>query len=109
MRVWAPNDDMPGLAMSRSMGDGLAHSVGVTPIPEITQYDVQPEDRFLIIASDGIWEFMTNEEVANVVAPYFDQNLPEAGANQLVKEALKTWQREEDVVDDITCVIVFLK
>ena len=52
---------------------------------------------------------MSNEEVASIVAPYFDQNLPEAGANQLVKEALKSWEREEDVVDDITCVMVFLK
>ena len=36
-RVWAPNNDMPGLAMSWSIGDGLAHSVGVIPDPEITK------------------------------------------------------------------------
>jgi hypothetical protein len=28
-RVWLKNENMPGLAMSRSFGDGVAHSVGV--------------------------------------------------------------------------------
>ena len=41
-RVWAKEDDMPGLAMSRSIGDGLAHSVGVIPTPQIIQYALQP-------------------------------------------------------------------
>jgi len=33
-RVWLPNEELPGLAMSRSMGDKVAHSVGVTAEPE---------------------------------------------------------------------------
>ena len=32
-RVWMKNEDTPGLAMSRSLGDGLAHSVGVSSEP----------------------------------------------------------------------------
>jgi len=34
LRVWS-NQLVPGLAMSRSMGDEVAHSVGVSSIPEI--------------------------------------------------------------------------
>lgn len=30
MRVWVKNDEIPGLAMSRSFGDRIAHSVGVS-------------------------------------------------------------------------------
>lgn len=32
-RVWMKNEDTPGLAMSRSLGDGLAHSLGVSSEP----------------------------------------------------------------------------
>ena len=34
-RVWKVDEDTPGLAMSRSVGDGLAHSVGVSWEPEV--------------------------------------------------------------------------
>ncbi len=59
-RVWAKGEDMPGLAMSRSMGDGLAHSVGVIATPEIIEYQVQDQDQFIVIGSDGVFEFLSN-------------------------------------------------
>ena len=63
-RVWLTDHDIPGLAMSRSLGDYVAQSVGVIPDPEIILYDIKIEDRVIIIASDGVWEFMSNEKVA---------------------------------------------
>ena len=62
---------MPGLAMTRSMGDGVAHSVGVTAEPETMQFTLGLNDKFLVIASDGVWEFLSNEDVANIVLPYY--------------------------------------
>ena len=38
------NEDVPGLAMSRSIGDHVAQSVGVISDPEIIEYDIQVED-----------------------------------------------------------------
>lgn len=35
LRVWLKNENIPGLAMSRSIGDDVATSVGVTWEPEI--------------------------------------------------------------------------
>ena len=32
-RVWLLHDDIPGLAMSRSLGDNVAASVGVIAVP----------------------------------------------------------------------------
>ena len=55
---------MPGLAMSRSIGDGLAHKYGVIPDPEIKKYTLVDQDKIIVIASDGVWEFLTNHEVA---------------------------------------------
>jgi serine/threonine protein phosphatase PrpC len=66
-RVWISRDSIPGLAMSRSFGDLVAASVGVTSIPEFMSHILTPSDRFLVVGSDGLWEFLSNEEVINIV------------------------------------------
>ena len=38
LRVWLKNEDIPGLAMTRSFGDGVAHSFGCNAIPEMNEY-----------------------------------------------------------------------
>jgi serine/threonine protein phosphatase PrpC len=65
---------MPGLAMSRSLGDQIAHSVGVSSIPEIKTFLVGVDDKFVIIGSDGVFEFLTNEDLARIVLPYYRVN-----------------------------------
>ncbi len=74
--------------MSRSLGDRVAHSVGVSCEPELSEHKLDSESKIIILASDGVWEFLTNEEVASVVVPYFEKGAPEAAANALVKKAL---------------------
>merc|ERR1712100_883114 len=109
LRVWLKHEDVPGLAMTRSFGDGVAHSVGVNSEPEILELDLGKDDKFIILASDGVWEFLSNEEVANIVAPFFEVKNAEKAAEALVRESYLRWKREEEgIVDDITCVICFL-
>eukprot|EP01017_Pseudomicrothorax_dubius_P044902 TRINITY_DN765_c0_g2_i2.p1 TRINITY_DN765_c0_g2~~TRINITY_DN765_c0_g2_i2.p1 ORF type:complete len:634 (-),score=113.15 TRINITY_DN765_c0_g2_i2:305-2206(-) len=62
-RVWLLNEDKPGLAMTRSLGDKVASSVGVSWVPEIIEHRITSQDKFLILATDGIWEFLSNEDV----------------------------------------------
>jgi len=62
-RLWLQNDNIPGIAMSRSFGDQVAASVGVIAEPEVMEYSITKNDKFLIIATDGIWEFITSQEV----------------------------------------------
>lgn len=104
MRVWLADIDVPGLAMSRSLGDDVAHSVGVSNEPEITRHEIDAEDDlFLMYASDGIWEFIANEKAAEIVLDKLP-DLREA-ALKLVKEAIARWRDEEEVIDDITSII----
>ena len=70
-RVWLAEVQVPGLAMSRSLGDYVAQSVGVSAEPEFNVYDISHDDRFIVIASDGVWEFLTNEQVAQIVSPFY--------------------------------------
>ena len=107
-RVWLNEGDVPGLAMSRSFGDEVAHTVGVSVIPEIQEWDLCKDDKFLVIASDGIWEFISNEEVVDIVKNYYVDNDIEGAVNCLYKEASKRWIMEEDIIDDITVILVFL-
>jgi serine/threonine protein phosphatase PrpC len=107
-RVWLLEQDIPGLAMSRSMGDFVAGSVGVICDPEILEYDITEDDKFLVIGSDGIFEFLANEDVVRIVVPFWKTSDTQGACDALVKEAKTTWLQEEDVIDDITCVVVFL-
>jgi serine/threonine protein phosphatase PrpC len=106
--VWVKNVNSPGLAMSRSMGDTVAHSVGCSCEPEQTYTILTPNDKIVLMASDGIWEFLSNQQVASVVYPFYERDAPEAAANALVSAALAQWKRHSQSIDDITVVIIFL-
>eukprot|EP00741_Cyanophora_paradoxa_P007213 tig00001094_g6979.t1 len=106
-RVWLRDENLPGLAMSRSFGDVVAHTVGVICEPEITLKILDPRDKFMILASDGVWEFMSSQDAVDVVAKYDN---PQDAADGLCREAYSRWEAEgEGVADDTTCVVVFFK
>jgi len=107
MRVWLQDADHPGLAMSRSIGDEVAQTVGVISEPVVVTHPIENNDQFVIWASDGVWEFIPNQLAAEIIWKHKD-NLEEA-AQKIISEANKRWQEEEDVVDDITCVILFFR
>lgn len=94
--------------MSRSLGDTVAHSVGCSTEPDLTYHTLTPKDKIVLMASDGIWEFLSNQQVANVVFPFYEKDAPEAAANALVSAALAQWKKHSQSIDDITVVIIFL-
>lgn len=73
-RVWLKHEQYPGLAMSRSIGDACAHSVGVSALPEIKDFLTDEDDKFLILASDGVWEFLSNAQIIDMIVPYWHSN-----------------------------------
>lgn len=94
--------------MSRSIGDIVASTVGVSCTPEIKEYRIGPDDRFIIIASDGVWEFLENVDVVKMVAPYYEQNNIDGACDALLNASVKSWAEEEEtIVDDITLIILF--
>ena len=108
-RVWLKGEDLPGLAMSRSFGDDVAHMIGVTSKPEIMEYKFCEEDKFIMLASDGIFEFITSDEAVNMVKDFYLKDDIEGALNYLYKISSQRWIMEEDVIDDITLIIMFLK
>lgn len=108
LRVWLKNEDIPGLAMTRSFGDQVAARVGVNAVPEMGELELTKDDKFIVLASDGIWEFLKNIDVARIIHPFYLKKNAEGAAESLVREAFKRWKKEEDVIDDITCIVIFL-
>lgn len=104
-RVWIRGRNLPGLAMSRSLCDVVAHSVGVSSMPEITEHTLTEDDRVLIIASDGLWQFISSEEVVSFIE---DCTTSRQAVNRLCKVSWQRWFDLEQVVDDTTIIVVFL-
>ena len=95
-RVWLKNQNIPGLAMSRSFGDRVAASVGVIAEPEILEFEVGAEDKFIVVGSDGIFEFLSNEDVLKIVVPYWRINDINGACEVLAKEAKYRWMKVRD-------------
>ena len=109
LRIYMKDDNIPGLAMSRSFGDYYASLAGAICEPEVEEYILEDNDKFIIIASDGLWEYMTNDEVVNIVSDYYNKQDPTSCIEYLYKEAKKRWILQEgDNIDDITIILIFL-
>ena len=102
--------EIPGLAMSRSLGDKVAHSVGVSSEAEVLKKILDCDDRFIIVASDGLWEFVTSAEAINIVAQSLDSPSGwgdlDVAAAKLLAEAEVRWAMEDEVCDDITIIVI---
>ena len=57
--------------MSRSLGDNISKPYGVTHKPEIIKIAVDKRDKFILVASDGVWEFISNQEVLQLIVPFY--------------------------------------
>lgn len=66
-RLWVPNGMYPGTAFTRSVGDNTAEKIGVTAVPEVSIVQLTPEHLFFVVASDGVFEFLSSQTVVDMV------------------------------------------
>ncbi|RHY35240.1 hypothetical protein DYB32_000303, partial [Aphanomyces invadans] len=105
-RVWSPTGNFPGTAFTRSIGDEIAESLGVFATPEIASLQLTPNDRYIIIASDGVFEFLTNQAVVDIVKSYPN---PLEACEKVVAESYRLWLHYELRTDDITIICIYLE
>ncbi|KOO21086.1 protein phosphatase 2c [Chrysochromulina tobinii] len=95
-----------GLAVARAIGDGEMKTVGVSAVPSTMCIPLREEDKVLVIASDGLWEHLSDEEVLAFCYRYrADASL---AAKALVLEAARAWYEKGTYRDDITVCVFFL-
>ncbi|EMS64498.1 putative protein phosphatase 2C 48 [Triticum urartu] len=133
-RVWLPDREAPGLAMSRAFGDYCVKDYGVISAPEVTQRRITARDQFVILATDGVssqppfyalavgtillhrlmvvekwrqvWDVVSNEEAVQIVAATPER---EKAAKRLVQWAVRAWRRKRRgyAVDDCSAICLF--
>mmetsp|Transcript_36196 Transcript_36196/g.63494 ORF Transcript_36196/g.63494 Transcript_36196/m.63494 type:complete len:205 (+) Transcript_36196:525-1139(+) len=119
-RVWldAQNTQI-GLAMARSMGDHAVKGVGVIAEPVVETHVLEEEDEFVILATDGVWEFISSEDAVEIVGRHLyndDGDGDDGGGGAsvaceaLIKAATEKWHEYEGSYrDDITAIVIRLK
>lgn len=107
-RLWLPDQDAPGLAMARAFGDFCLKNHGLICRPEVYYRKLSEKDDFLVLATDGIWDVLSNKEVVKIVSSASDRS---KAARQLVDRAVRAWRRKfpTSMVDDCAAVCLFLK
>lgn len=66
-RLWVPNGMYPGTAFTRSIGDSIAETIGVVSNPEIVVLELTKDHPFFVLASDGVFEFLSSQAVVDMV------------------------------------------
>jgi protein phosphatase 2C len=89
---------MGTLNLSRSIGD-LYMRPYVISTPEVSRVALTPSDRFLLLATDGLWDVVTSEEAALMLDTH-----PQAGLKKLLRIA-----RERGSTDNFTALYVPLR
>lgn len=102
-RLWLMDHDVPGLVVTRALGDTLAHTIGCTALPEVFLRRMDPKrDQYVVLGSDGIWDMISNEEVVAMCAKAAS---PESAVASIRDEALNRWDARA-LSDNITVLLV---
>ncbi|XP_077205365.1 integrin-linked kinase-associated serine/threonine phosphatase 2C isoform X5 [Paroedura picta] len=102
------------LEVSRSIGDGQYKRFGVISVPDIKRCQLTQNDRFILLACDGLFKVFSPEEAVNFIMSCLEDNtIPtreaksaidaryEAACNRLANKAV-----QRGSADNVTVVIV---
>ncbi|KAH0972914.1 hypothetical protein GBA52_025070 [Prunus armeniaca] len=92
---------LAALQVTRSIGDDDLKPA-VTAEPEITETILSAEDEYLVMASDGLWDVVSNAEVVSIIK----DTVKEPG---MCSKRLATEAAERGSKDNITVIVVFLR
>lgn len=104
-----------GIAMTRSLGNAVMLRAGIVPTPITDTFSYSKNNQettsFLVIATDGIWDVLSNHMVAEILATSDTIGELQTACEAITSEARKRWIgdlpiMDEEKVDDITCMVV---
>ena len=86
------SDSLPGLAMSRSIGDEKAKKLGVIYEPELFTYELNNQHKIIIIGSDGLWNNINYEDAIQIAGKIYDEGKKvDDAVHSLMEIAKNNW------------------
>ncbi|KAF9587341.1 hypothetical protein IFM89_001331 [Coptis chinensis] len=104
-RVWLPNSDSPGLAMARAFGDFCLKDFGLIAVPDVSYRYLTEQDEFVVLATDGVWDVLSNKEVVDIVASAPSRT---TAARAVVDCAVRAWRLKFPTSKSDDCAVVCL-
>jgi serine/threonine protein phosphatase PrpC len=102
-----PDYRIKDLSVSRAFGD-LSAEPYVTNMPDIFTYKLQKNDKFLVLACDGVWDVLENQDVINfIIINSYDVSGNRINKNINIARKLGEYAILRGSGDNITCIIVF--
>jgi len=80
--------------------------------PETLEHIVDEFDEFMIIATDGVWDVIDNNQAVQMVQNFVSKSSHWStldASNTITKFARSRWEKLSPMVDDITAIVVCLK
>jgi len=103
-RVYVKKDGAGGLALARAIGDTSVGLVGVIAEPVVKTHTLTSSDKCIILASDGVWEYIESQEAVEIVTQHASAS---RGANALLHESMDKWKITGLYRDDITIGVFY--
>lgn len=90
--VYLRFSDKPGLRVTRCIGNNYSTEVGVLSVPEISEYRITSQTKFLVLANIHLWTVLKEFEVNDIVSSYYNSNFdPDLAAIELASTAKRLW------------------
>lgn len=117
LRIWFPPEGDknpnslagPGLNITRAIGDRFARTIGFTQVPSVVRFNLDEDSSFVVLGSDGLWDFLRTSEVVEIVDNFSRSNDAEGATKALYERAKHMWRvNSRRRRDDISIVVAYI-
>ena len=105
LHIFAPGEAFPDIKFTRSICDNSLEEIGLLPDPNVVSCDLTANDDILVMASNGVLEVLTNQEIMDICSNCHD---PQQASEAVTKVAYEKWIGRTNRCDDLTVIVSFL-
>ncbi|KAJ3215198.1 hypothetical protein HK099_006483 [Clydaea vesicula] len=105
LRIFKGSLPYPGLVVTRSLGDDVATKLGVLSEPEYYEKDINPTDKFVVVASDGVWDGLSNQEVLDITVKHLEDPVK---ISKLITKKSVSGMKKKHMDDNTTNIVILL-
>ncbi|CAD8057331.1 unnamed protein product [Paramecium sonneborni] len=97
----------PQLHVTRSLGDVIAHVIGVSSQPYFLEYDITYQDTFLILSTSPVFSYQDENDIINHLNGFSLHDIKSA-CESLYKQCKSSWIVSNGIFEDMTIILLWL-